>query len=60
VGISVIRDGAFPKWMGWVLILLGVVAFTPIGFAAVIGLALWILIVSVMLTLRARGGTAAA
>jgi hypothetical protein len=59
VGISVVRDGALPKWLGWVLILLGVVAFTPIGFAAIVGLAVWVLIVSVMLTLRARSGPAA-
>ena len=58
-GISVIRAGALPKWLGWVAILLGVVGLTPIGFAAFLGLGVWILIVSVLLSLRARRGSAA-
>jgi hypothetical protein len=59
-GISVIKHGALPKWLGWVAILLGIVAFTPIGFAAFIGTALWILVVSILLSLRARSAPAAA
>jgi hypothetical protein len=58
-GISVVRHGALPKWLGWVAILLGVVGVTPIGFAAFLGLGIWILIVSVILSLRARGTSAA-
>jgi hypothetical protein len=58
-GISVVRYGALPKWLGWVAIVLGVVGMTPIGFAAFLGLGVWILIVSVLLSLRARGGSAA-
>jgi hypothetical protein len=58
-GISVVMYGALPKWLGWVAIVLGVVGMTPIGFAAFLGLGIWILIVSVMLSLRARGGSAA-
>lgn len=59
-GISVIRNGALPKWLGWVAILLGIVAFTPLGFAAFAGTALWILVVSILLSLRARSAPAAA
>jgi hypothetical protein len=55
----VVRYGALPKWLGWVAILLGVVGVTPIGFAAFLGLGIWILIVSVILSLRARGTSAA-
>jgi hypothetical protein len=58
-GISIIRSGVLPKWLGWVLILFGVVGVTPIGFAAAAGTALWIIVVSIMLTLRARSGPAA-
>ena len=59
-GISVIRSGALPKWLGWIA--------DPVrdrwrdadrvhlGAAA----AIWILIVSIMLTLRARSGRRAA
>jgi hypothetical protein len=54
-GIAVVRTGALPKWLGWVAILLGIVAFTPIGFAAFVGTAVWILIVSILLSIRARG-----
>jgi hypothetical protein len=58
-GISIVKHGALPKWLGWVAILLGVVGLTPVGFAAFLGLGVWILIVSVLLSLRARGGAAA-
>jgi hypothetical protein len=58
-GISVVRHGALPKWLGWVAILLGVVGVTPIGFAAFLGLGVWIVIVSVILSLRLRRPSAA-
>jgi hypothetical protein len=58
-GLSIVRHGALPKWLGWVAILLAIVALTPIGFAAFIGTAIWILVVSVMLTLQARSGPSA-
>ncbi len=57
-GISVVRYGMLPKWLGWVAILLGVVGWTPIGFATFLGGLLFIAVVSVMLALRARAGTA--
>lgn len=57
-GISVVRHGALPRWLGWVAIVLGVVGLTPIGFAAFLGTAIWIVVVSVMLALRARAATA--
>lgn len=53
-GISIVRHGALPKWLGWVAILFGVVALTPLAFFAFIAGALWILIVSIMLAQRAR------
>jgi hypothetical protein len=56
-GLSVVRHGALPKWLGWVAIVLGVIAVTPIGFAAFIGGAIWIAIVSVILSLRLRSAT---
>ncbi|MGH2957941.1 MAG: hypothetical protein ACRDL6_13220 [Solirubrobacterales bacterium] len=58
-GLSVVRHGALPKWLGWVAIVLGVIAVTPIGFAAFLGMAIWILIVSILLSMRARSGPAA-
>jgi hypothetical protein len=60
VGLSVVRTGALPKWLGWVAIVLGVIAVTPIGFAAVIGAAIWIVIASILLSVRLRSAPAAA
>lgn len=57
-GLSVVRHGALPRWLGWVAVLLAVVAVTPIGFAAFIGAGIWVLIVSVMLSLRLRAASA--
>ena len=53
-GISVIRSGALPKWLGWVMILLAVIGVTPIGFVAAIGAAILVLVLSILLALRAR------
>lgn len=60
-GLSVIRSGVLPSWLGWIAVLLGIVALIPpVGFAAFIGAALLILIVSVMLAIRARSASAPA
>lgn len=59
-GISVVKYGALPKWLGWVAIVLGVIALTPIGFVAFIGSILFVGIVSVLLAVRARRGTTVA
>lgn len=55
VGISVLRSGALPKWMGWAAIVFGVISLAgPIGFFGALGAALWILVASILLSLRAR------
>lgn len=54
-GLSLVRHrGVLPKWLGWVALLLGVVAVTPAGFVAFMAGGVWVLIASVMLALRAR------
>ncbi len=53
-GLSIIRHGALPAWLGWVAILIAVVSMTPIGFIGFMAAALWIAITSIMLSLRAR------
>jgi hypothetical protein len=58
VGLSIVRHGALPKWLGWVAIVFGVASLTPIGFFAFLGGIVWILIVSIMLTMQARRGPA--
>jgi Domain of unknown function (DUF4386) len=59
-GLAVVRTGVLPKWLGWVMIVLAVAGFTPIGFVAAIGSALLVLILSIWLSLRARGPAAPA
>jgi hypothetical protein len=57
VGLSIVRHGALPKWLGWVAIVFGIASLTPIGFFAFLGGIVWILIVSIMLTMQARGAS---
>ncbi|MEO8091839.1 MAG: DUF4386 family protein [bacterium] len=62
-GLSILRTGALPRWLGWVALALAVIGFTPIGFAAFLGAGIWIVVVSVMLAVRAgrsSGSTPAA
>jgi hypothetical protein len=56
VGLSIVRHGALPKWLGWVAIVFGVASLTPAGFFAFLAGIVWILVVSIMLTQRARAG----
>ena len=58
-GLSVIRSGVLPKWLGWVMIVLGVVGVTPIGFVSAIGAAILVLVLSILLSVRARSAAAA-
>lgn len=57
-GISVVRHGALPKWLGWVAIVVGIVMFTPAFIVAGPVAGLWVLVVSIMSALRARPGGA--
>jgi hypothetical protein len=60
-GIAVLASGALPKWLGWWAILFGVISLAgPIGFIGALGAAAWILIVSVLLSMRARSAPAPA
>jgi hypothetical protein len=55
VGISVLRSGVLPKWLGWFAIVFGVVSLAgPLGFIGALGAAVWIIIASIMLSIRAR------
>jgi len=57
-GLAVIRTGVLPKWLGWVMVVLGVLALTPIGFVAAIGAAILVLVLSILLSVRARSAPA--
>jgi len=61
VGIGVLRTGVLPKWLGWVAIAGGVISLAgPVGFIGALIAGIWVIIASIMLTLRARGPASAA
>jgi Domain of unknown function (DUF4386) len=56
VGFAVLKSGALPKWLGWWGIVFGVLSLAgPIGFVGALGAGLWVIIASIMLSMRARG-----
>lgn len=57
-GISIVRHGALSKWLGWSAIVIGALAPTPAGGVSVPGMAIWILVVSVVLSTRGAGAPA--
>ncbi|HEY7267133.1 MAG TPA: hypothetical protein VH501_05525 [Solirubrobacterales bacterium] len=59
-GLSVLRSGVLPKWLGWFAIVFGVISLAgPLGFIGALGAGVWIIIVSIMLSMRARRPAAA-
>jgi hypothetical protein len=54
--LVILRTRVFPVWLGWVGLLLGVIAFTPVGFFAFFVVLAWIVVLSVLMF---RGESAA-
>ncbi|MBA2523014.1 MAG: hypothetical protein H0V25_06735 [Solirubrobacterales bacterium] len=52
-GAGVLKTGILPAWLGWVAIAIAVVGLTPAGFFALPLFGLWIIVTSVMLSMRA-------
>jgi hypothetical protein len=49
-GGATLKANAFPRWLGWVAVVLGLLSFTPVGFlGAALGL-LWIVAVSIVMS----------
>jgi hypothetical protein len=59
-GISAVRHGALPRWLGWSGIVAGALFFSPGFFVALVAVPLWILIVSIIGIRDAGAGGAAA
>jgi hypothetical protein len=59
-GISALRHGAFPKWLAWLGIVVGVLFFSPAFPVGLVGVPVWVLIVSVMGISRTRSAAPAA
>lgn len=57
-GLSIVRYGVLPKWLGWAAVALGIIGLTPLGFAAFMLGAVWVIIVSILLAVRANRAAA--
>ena len=51
-GLAIIASGALPKWLGWVMVVIGVVAFTPVGFFGFFVILVWSVIVAILIYRR--------
>ncbi len=58
-GLSAVRHGGLPRWLGWIGVVIGILAFTPAGFFAFLASGIWIAIVSIALTQARRSAAAA-
>jgi hypothetical protein len=58
-GISIIRTRVLALWLGILGVVAGAVVFTPAGFFGFLASLLWIVIVSIWLTVRPVGFVAA-
>jgi len=59
-GITIVRFGALPRWLGYAGIILAILMATPLGEVAFLGVAVYLIALSVLLALRDRklaGGT---
>jgi hypothetical protein len=60
-GIAILRGARLPNWLGWVAIVIGVLAvIPPTSFPALFALVIWTAIVSVLMYLRSGGPVGAA
>lgn len=48
-GLASIRSRVLPAWLGWITLVIGIAAITPVGFFAFLVFLLWTLVVSVLL-----------
>ena len=54
LAISILRTAVLPRWLGWVALVLAVLAVTPVGFFAFPLTGLLVLVLSIWLAVRAR------
>ena len=48
-GAATLRFGGLPRWLGYVALLIGITAVTPVGFFSFMVAGLWVIVVSVLL-----------
>jgi len=51
-GIALAKTAVMPKWLGWIAIGFGLLAFTPVGFVSLAVLGLLVIVLAVMLAMR--------
>ena len=51
-GLSVLRTGALPRWLGWAALVIAVASVTPAGFFAYLASLLWVLVTGIVLATR--------
>jgi hypothetical protein len=59
LGLATLRHGALPRALGWVALVIGIVALTPAGFFAFLATGIVIVWASVVLAMQAGGAGAA-
>jgi len=52
IGLTILATAALPKWLGWVMIVIGIVALTPVGFFGFFGIMIWSVIVAILIYRR--------
>jgi hypothetical protein len=57
-GIAVVRGGSLPRWLGWLLIVFGLIAPTPAFPVALYGIVAWTGVVAVLLVARSHSANA--
>lgn len=53
-GVSILRFGVLPAWLGWVCLLFALNALTPFGWISFLATALWAGLVGVLLFMKSR------
>ena len=53
-GLAIVRSKVLPRWLGWIAIVFGIIAVTPIGWFILFGLLGWTVVVSVLIFIRER------
>ena len=59
-GLAILRGAPLPRWLGWVVVVLGIAAIIPpASFPALLGFVIWSVIVSILIYRRTGPATSA-
>jgi len=53
-GLAVVASRVLPRWMGWLLVVIGACSASPLLFFALLVLAAWMLVAGILLSVRAQ------